>query len=128
MAADTLQDEIIRYLTDLHSTEEHGVTQLRSGVGMVQDEQLAQVLREHLGETEEHERLIQARLEALDASPSKLKDMAQTGAASVAAQRAGDRETAAMAELILQQEQAAAQKLDALLEQAALVGAPQIAA
>jgi ferritin-like metal-binding protein YciE len=160
MPADDLQEQIVKYLTDVHSTEENAAAQLRTGADAVQDEQLAQVLREHLAETEAHERLVRARLEALDSSPSKLKDVAQKGVAAVGgalsgaapdttgkiaiqafatehleiasyrslravAQLAGDTETAALAEQILSQEQAAAQKIDALLEQAAVVGLPQ---
>jgi ferritin-like metal-binding protein YciE len=163
MPADDLQEQIVKYLTDVHSVEENAASQLRTGADAVRDEQLALVLREHLTETEEHERLVRERLEALDASPSTLKDVAQKGVAAMggalsgaapdttgkvaiqafatehleiasyrslraAAQRAGDSETVAMAERILVQEQAAAQKLDALLEQAALVGLPQTAA
>jgi ferritin-like metal-binding protein YciE len=163
MAADDLQEQIVKYLTDVHSTEENAASQLRSGAEAVQDEQLAQVLRQHLTETEEHERLVRERLEALDSSPSRLKDAAQKGIAAMGgamsgaapdttgkiaiqafatehleiasyrslravALQAGDSETAAMAERILVDEQAAAQKLDGLLEQAALVGLPQTAA
>jgi ferritin-like metal-binding protein YciE len=163
MPADDIREQIVKYLTDVHSTEENAADQLRTGADSVHDGQLAQVLRDHLQETEEHERLIRARLEALDASPSKLKDIAQKGAAAVGgalsgaapdttgkvaiqafatehleiasyrslravAQYAGDTETAALAERILVQEQAAAEKLDALLDRAALVGLPQSAA
>lgn len=163
MPADDLQEQIVKYLTDVHSVEENAAAQLRTGADAVQDDQLALVLREHLAETEEHERLVRERLEALDASPSTLKDVAQKGVAAIggamsgaapdttgkvaiqafatehleiasyrslraAALHAGDSGTADMAERILVQEQAAAQKLDALLEQAALVGLPQTAA
>jgi ferritin-like metal-binding protein YciE len=163
MAADDIREQIVKYLTDVHSTEENAAKQLRAGADAVRDEQLAHVLREHLQETAEHERLVRSRLEALDASPSKLKDAAQTGVAAVGgalsgsapdttgkvaiqafatehleiasyrslravAQEAGDTETAALAGQILAQEEAAAQKLDALLEQAALVGSPHTAA
>lgn len=163
MPADDLQEQIVKYLTDVHSTEENAAAQLRTGADAVQDQQLAQVLRDHLAETEGHERLVRTRLEALDASPSKLKDAAQKGVAAVGgalagaapdttgkvaiqafatehleiasyrslravALQAGDSETAAIAEQILAEEEAAAQKLDALLEQAALVGLPQTAA
>ena len=163
MPADDIREQIVKYLTDVHSMEENAASQLRTGAEAVQDEQLARVLRDHLRETEEHERLVRERLEALDASPSKLKDMAQKGAAAVGgalsgaapdttgkvaiqafatehleiasyrslravAQQASDSETVAMADRILAQEQAAAQKLDGLLERAALVGLPRSAA
>ncbi len=162
MPGEDIQEQIVKYLTDVHSTEENAISQLRTGAESVEDERLAQVLREHLTETEEHERLVRQRLEALDASPSTLKDTVQKGAAALTgamsggapdttgkvaiqafttehleiasyrmlravAERAGDHETGQLAERILEQEQTAAQKLDGLLEQAALSGLPQTA-
>jgi ferritin-like metal-binding protein YciE len=163
MAADDIQSQLVKYLQDAHSTEENAIQQLRTGAESVSDDNLAEALRQHLSETEEHERLIRERLEAYDESPSKLKDMAQKGAAAMTgamagaapdttgkvaiqafafehleiatyrslrtvAERAGDQETVQVAERILVQEEAAAQKLDGLLEQAALVGLPKSAA
>ena len=162
MPTDDIQEQIVKYLTDMHSTEENAVTQLRSGAEAVEDPRLAAVLREHLVETEEHERLVRERLEQLDASPSKLKDVAQKAGASLlggiagaapdttgkiaiqafatehleiaayrslrtVAQRANDGTTAELAERILRQEEAAAAKLDGLIEEAALTGLPQAA-
>lgn len=162
MAADTIQAQIVKYLTDVHSTEENAISQLRSGADAVKDPRLAKVLREHLAETEQHERLVRERLEQLDASPSTLKDVAQKGVAALTgavagaapdttgkiaiqaysfehleiasyrmlwtvADRAGDQATAQIAERILHEEQAAAEKLDGLIEEAALVGLPQAA-
>lgn len=81
MPADNLQEQLIKYLTDVHSTEENAVAQLRTGAESVDDPQLAQAFRDHLAESEEHERLISARLDAHDAKPSALKDLAQKGMA-----------------------------------------------
>lgn len=81
MPAQTLTEQLVKYLTDMHSTEENALQMLRSGVDSVDEPQLAAALREHLIETEEHERLISERLEAHDAGPSKLKDLAQKGGA-----------------------------------------------
>lgn len=163
MPADDIREQIVKYLTDVHSTEENAISQLRTGADSVHDDQLAQVLRAHLQETEEHERLVRTRLQALGAGPSKLKDVAQKGVAAVGgalsaaapdttgkiaiqafamehleiasyrslrtvAEHAGDTETAALAQRILAQEQTAAEQVDALLEQAAMVGLPQSAA
>ena len=160
MSADDIREQLVKYLTDVHSTEENAINQLKTGADAVKDERLAQVLREHLAETEEHERLVRERLEAYDESPSKLKDVAQKGAAALTgvmagaapdttgkvaiqaysfehleiaayrmlrtvAERAGDQETAQVAERILAEEQAAAEKLDHLIEEAAVVGLPQ---
>jgi ferritin-like metal-binding protein YciE len=156
MPANNIREQLVKYLTAVHSTEENAGDQLRTGADAVEDDQLAGVLRDHLRETEEHERLVRARLEAMDAGPSKLKDAAQKGVAAVGGalagtaadttgkvaiqalatehleiasyrslhavgRHAGDTETAALAE------QAAARRLDALIEQAAMVGVPQSA-
>lgn len=160
MADKDLREQLVDYLTDAHSTEENAIKQLETGAESAQDPQLVQALREHLAETREHERLIRGRLESYESSPSKLKDMAQKGAAAVTgalagsapdttgkiaiqayafehleiasyrslravAELAGDHETAQIAQQILAQEQAAAHKLDGLIESAALVGLPQ---
>jgi ferritin-like metal-binding protein YciE len=162
MPTDDIQEQIVKYLTDLHSTEEHAIASLKVGAAEVKDEELAHVLGQHLVETREHERLVRERLQALGHSPSALKDTmskglaAVTGAVSTAAAdttgkiaiqayamehleiasyrmlhavayTAQDTETAELAERILQEEAAAAVKLDILIEQAAMVGLPQTA-
>jgi ferritin-like metal-binding protein YciE len=81
--ADSLQDQLVKYLTDVHSTEQNALRTLRTGAESVDDPELAAFFREHLAETEEHERLVKQRLDALDASPSTLKDVAQKGIATV---------------------------------------------
>jgi len=163
MGSDDLRDQLISYLTDIHSTEENALQQLRTGADGAQDAELAEVLREHLAETEEHERLMRERLEAYGESPSALKDVAQKGGALLAgavakaapdttgkiaiqayatehleiasyrmlrtvAEHAGDQQTVQIAERILAQEDAAAEKLDGLLERVAIVSLPQAAA
>jgi ferritin-like metal-binding protein YciE len=154
MPADSLQEQLVKYLTDVHSTEQNAITTLRAGADSVDDPELASVFREHLAETEEHERLVKQRLQALDAGPSMLKDVAQKGIATITgtvanaapdtagkmaiqafafehleiasyrmlrqvAERAGDHETVRVADQILAQETAAAEKLSALLERVA---------
>ena len=81
MPADTLQEQVVKYLTDVHGLEANAIDQLRAGAESAEDPELAQALRSHLSETEEHERLVRARLEALDASPSTLKDLAHRAGA-----------------------------------------------
>ncbi len=81
MPAEDIQEQLVKYLTDAHSTEENAITQLRAGAESVDDEALAGAFRQHLAETEEHERLIRGRLDAYESSPSKLKDLAQKGGA-----------------------------------------------
>jgi ferritin-like metal-binding protein YciE len=152
MTQKTPFEQLVSYLTDVHSTEQNALTQLKTGAETAGHPRLAEAFREHLAETQEQERLVRERLKAHDAEPSKLKDAAQKGGAMVTgtvakaapdttgklaiqayafehleiasyrmlrvvAERAGDQETARVAEQILAQEQEAASKLDALLEE-----------
>jgi ferritin-like metal-binding protein YciE len=70
------QEQLVKYLADAHSIEEQALTQLRTAPKIAADERLARIFREHLAETERHERLVRERLEAHGAEPSKLKDLA----------------------------------------------------
>ena len=82
MPANDIKEQLVKYLEDVHSTEENALSQLRAGTS-VDDASLAAAFRDHLEETEQHERLIRERLEAYDASPSSVKDVAQKGTAMV---------------------------------------------
>jgi ferritin-like metal-binding protein YciE len=154
MPQDNIREQLVAYLRDAHATEENALKQLRTGADSVSKPELAAVLRQHLRETEEHEQLVRERLEAYDAGPSALKDLASkggalaTGAVAKAAPdtsgkiaiqayafehleiasyrmlhrvavQAGDEATARVAGRILEQERAAAAKLDGLLEDVA---------
>jgi ferritin-like metal-binding protein YciE len=70
----TAEDQLTKYLTDAHSIEEQALRQLERAPDIAGDEELARVFREHLAETERQEQLVRNRLEALDASPSRIKD------------------------------------------------------
>src|SRR4051794_17083012 len=74
--ADNLHEQLHKYLTDIHSIEVQALAQMRSAPDMAGDPQLAEIFRQHERETEEHERLIEERLEAHGESPNKLKDIA----------------------------------------------------
>jgi ferritin-like metal-binding protein YciE len=161
MPAQSIDEQLVKYLTDLHSTEVNALAQLKTGVEQAGEPQLAAAFREHLTETEEQERLIGERLSAHDAGPSTLKDLAQKGGAMatgaiakaapdttgklaieayafehleiasyrmllVVARQAADHETVAVAERILAQEEAAAKKLDGLLDQVAAYDLEQL--
>lgn len=161
MFADNIDQQLVKYLTDVHSTEVNALAQLKTGAETAGEPQLAAAFREHLAETEEQERLIGERLSAHDASPSTLKDLVQKGGAMatgavaksapdttgklaiqayafehleiasyrmlrVVARQAGDEETVHVAEQILLQEEAAAQKLEDLLEQVAIYDLEQM--
>ncbi|MFL5832819.1 MAG: DUF892 family protein [Solirubrobacterales bacterium] len=69
------QTQLVKYLTDVHSIEEQAAVQMRRAPDLVEGS-FADAFRKHLGETESQEERVRARLEAHDASPSKLKDVA----------------------------------------------------
>jgi ferritin-like metal-binding protein YciE len=69
------QTQLVKYLTDVHSIEEQAAVQMRRAPDLVEGS-FAEAFRKHLGETESQEQRVRARLEAHEASPSKLKDVA----------------------------------------------------
>jgi ferritin-like metal-binding protein YciE len=71
----TIHEQVISYLTDVHSVEVQALAQMRRAPDIAGDERLAAIFREHEQETEDHERRIRERLEELDTKPSVLKDM-----------------------------------------------------
>ena len=76
MTPNDLQDQIIKYLTDAHSIEQQALVQMKAAPKMAGDPEIASAFEQHEIETREHERLVDERLEALSASPSKTKDAA----------------------------------------------------
>jgi ferritin-like metal-binding protein YciE len=76
MADNSLHEQLHKYLTDVHSIEVQALAQMRSAPDMAGDPKLAEIFRAHEGETEEHKRLIEERLDAQGSSPNKLKDAA----------------------------------------------------
>ena len=73
--ADSLQEQLVKHLTDVHSIEEQALQQLRTAPDIAGDEELARVYREHLTETEDQERRVSERLAAHGADPSRTKDL-----------------------------------------------------
>src|ERR671936_2329390 len=69
-----IQEQLTKYLTDAHSIEVQALAQLRTAPDLAGDPELASNFREHLRETEGHERLVREALEARDAKPSRTKD------------------------------------------------------
>jgi ferritin-like metal-binding protein YciE len=69
------QTQLVKYLTDVHSIEEQARIQMERAPRLVEGA-FSEHFQRHLGETESQERRVRARLEAHDASPSKLKDVA----------------------------------------------------
>jgi ferritin-like metal-binding protein YciE len=71
----TLEEQLTKYLTDVHSIEEQALQQLRTAPKIAGDPELARAFGEHLTETEDQERRVRERLEARGANPSKTKDL-----------------------------------------------------
>lgn len=71
----TLDEQLVKYLADAHSIEEQALQQLRGAPQASGDSELAAIFRDHLTETEGHERAIKARLEARGGSESRIKDL-----------------------------------------------------
>ena len=69
------QTQLVKYLTDVHSIEEQARIQMERAPKLVEGA-FAEAFQRHLGETESQEQRVRDRLEAHDASPSKLKDVA----------------------------------------------------
>jgi ferritin-like metal-binding protein YciE len=79
MTPDTLEDQLTKYLTDIHSIEQQALAQMRAAPKLVaNDPRIAEAFSRHLPETEDHERLIRERLEARGASPATIKDLIGT--------------------------------------------------
>ena len=83
MSERTIQEQIVKYLGDIHAIEEQALGQMKIAPKIADDPTLEAIFERHLGETEEQKRRVEERLEALGGSPSKLKDVA--GAASAPA-------------------------------------------
>jgi ferritin-like metal-binding protein YciE/nucleoside-diphosphate-sugar epimerase len=69
-------EQLVKYLADVHSIELQALAQLRAAPKIAGDERLCQAFEQHLVETEDQERRVRERLEALGGKPSKLKDAA----------------------------------------------------
>jgi ferritin-like metal-binding protein YciE len=56
--ADTIDEQLTKYLSDAHAIEEQALAQLRTAPDTAGDPELAAAYREHLAETEGHEQRI----------------------------------------------------------------------
>jgi ferritin-like metal-binding protein YciE/nucleoside-diphosphate-sugar epimerase len=72
-------DQLVKYLADVHSIELQALAQLRTAPKIAGDARLREAFERHLVETEDQERRVRERLEALGGEPSKLKDAAGSG-------------------------------------------------
>jgi ferritin-like metal-binding protein YciE len=76
MPEHTADEQLTKYLTDVHSIEEQALAQMRLAPRMAGDRELRRIFAEHLRETEQQERLVREELERLGAQPSTVKDVA----------------------------------------------------
>ena len=73
---DDLETLLPKYLADAHAIEEQAIQLLERAPKIVEEPELEGIFSHHLTETREHAELIEARLRALDADSSSLKDAA----------------------------------------------------
>lgn len=78
MAPETLNEQLIKYLTDAHSIEKQALAQMESAPDLASDPSLAALFRRHHEETIGHEQRVRELLESRDAAPSTVKDLAGT--------------------------------------------------
>jgi ferritin-like metal-binding protein YciE len=71
--ASDLGEEIVKYLRDAHSLEAQALQLLEAGPAIAEFPQLAQLFREHLNETREHQRLVDERLGELGGRPARFQ-------------------------------------------------------
>jgi ferritin-like metal-binding protein YciE len=76
MAPNSLDEQLTKYLTDIHSIEEQALAQMRLAPRLAGAAELQRIFVEHENETAEHERLVRAQLERRGAKPSMVKDIA----------------------------------------------------
>src|ERR687896_10536 len=78
---ETIDEQLVKHLTDVHSIEEQALLQMKVAPRLAADSELARAFREHLTETQEHERRVRELLQSRGAEPSRTKDLvAQAGA------------------------------------------------
>jgi ferritin-like metal-binding protein YciE len=71
--SDDITAELVSYLTDAHAIESQAIQLLEAGPKIAGADELASVFEDHLEETREHQRLVDERLRAHDASPSRFQ-------------------------------------------------------
>jgi ferritin-like metal-binding protein YciE len=152
--AEDIGKDLVKYLRDAHALEAQALQLLQAGPRLAELDALAEAFREHLEQTREHQRLVDERLAAHGARPSRFHagvmragalnhatffkaqpdtpaklagfayafEALETGAYELltrVARRAGDDETAAMAERIASEERGAGERVAATWDAAA---------
>jgi ferritin-like metal-binding protein YciE len=72
--SDGIRSELVSYLTDAHAIEAQALQLLQAAPTIAGFEQLADVFRDHLEETREQQRMVEERLRAHAARPSRFQN------------------------------------------------------
>ena len=81
MAADDLQQKLVDYVEDAHAMEQNVSQMLSSMISTTDDPEIGETLRHHKQQTEEHERRLRERLDALGVGTSTTKQAGAVGSA-----------------------------------------------
>ena len=73
MADDKLHQKLVDYVEDAHAMEQNVSRMLDSMISTTDDPEIRSMLKHHKQETEEHERRLRERLDALGAGTSTRK-------------------------------------------------------
>jgi ferritin-like metal-binding protein YciE len=81
MADTKLQQKLVDYVQDAHAMEQTVSTMLDSMIASTDDPESKEMLRQHKRQTQEHERRLRERLDAMRAGTSTTKSVGGLGAA-----------------------------------------------
>src|SRR5215212_8789446 len=81
MADDKLQQKLADYVEDAHAMEQNDLKMIESIISTTDDPQVKEMIQNHKRETEEHERRLRERLEAIGRGTSTRKQAQAVGAA-----------------------------------------------
>src|SRR5919199_6190039 len=81
MVDDKLKEKLADYVEDAHAMEQNDLRMLDSMISTTDDPEMKQMLETHKRETEEHERRLRERLDAMGRGTSARKQAQAVGAA-----------------------------------------------
>ena len=81
MADAKLQEKLVEYVQDAHAMEQNVSTMLDSMISTTDDPEIKGMLEDHKRQTQEHERRLRERLDAMEAGTSAIKEVGGVGAA-----------------------------------------------
>jgi ferritin-like metal-binding protein YciE len=81
MADNKLQEKLVDYVQDAHAMEQTVSTMLDSMIATTDDPEITEMLKQHKRQTQEHERRLRERLDAMGAGTSATRSVGGLGAA-----------------------------------------------